>query len=215
MKKFLAMGVIAVSMLFVAACGGGGGGAAPPTIFLAQIFSDQTADGDIAFDPVRRTFTVTNGPATLFFGIDDLDPKLPEYRAFLDFPLDGSTGGYVVPANAVIVSATLELFLTEVSFANVVPTLLDLVPFPVSGLSPFDFDSAPLLFLGLDFFRTDQGNFVTIDVTPLMQEAQRLRLSDFQLRFSLDFALSSFGFVGIEDRPSVTVTAPLLTVEYL
>lgn len=215
MKKFLALGVMAVSMLFVAACGGGGGGAAPPPIFVAQIFSDQAADGDIAFDPVLQTFTITNGPATLFFGIDDLDPNLPEYRAFLDFPLDGSTGGDVVPANAVIVSATLELFLSEVSFANVVPTLLDLVPFPVSGLAPFDFDSAPFLFLGLDFFRLDQGNFVTIDVTPLMQEAQRLRLSDLQLRFVLDFALSSFGFVGIEDRPSVTITAPLLTVEYL
>jgi len=211
MKKFLRLGVIAVVMLSIAACGGCGDSR---TIFVAQIFSDQLADGDIAFDPVLQTFTITNGPETVFFGIDDLDPNLSEYRAFLDFPLDGSNGGDIVPANAVIVSATLELFLNEVSFATAVPTFLDLVPYPVSGLSAQDFDSPPLVFLQLDFFRSDQGNFVTIDVTPLMREAQRLGLSDFQVRLLLDSFVSEFGFVGIEDLPSVTITAPLLTVEY-
>jgi len=70
------------------------------------------------------------------------------------------------------------------------------------------------VFRRLDFFRSDQGNFVAIDVTPLMQEAQRLGLSDFQVRFLLDFSVSDIGFVGIEDLPQVTITAPLLTVEY-
>jgi hypothetical protein len=214
MKKFLGISVVALVVLSFAACGGGGGGGDSRTIFVAQIVSDQRADGDIAFDPVLRTFTVTSGPQTLFFGIDDAGPNLPEYRAFLDFPLDGSTGEDVVPADAVIVSARLELFINEVSFATAVPALVDLVPYPVSGLMPQDFDSSPLLFREFDFFRSDQGNFVTIDVTALMREAQRLGLSDFQVRFLLDPLVSNIGFVGIEDRPNVTITAPLLTVEY-
>ena len=210
MRRLLLLGVAAILALALSGCGDGHG----RTVFVAQILSDQPADGDIAFDPVLQSFTITNGPDTLFFGIDENNPNFPEYRAFLDFPLDGSTGQDVVPANAAIVSATLEVFLNEVSFATVVPTLLDLVPYPVSGLRPQDFNSPPLVFRRLDFFRSDQGNFVAIDVTPLMQEAQRLGLSDFQVRFLLDFSVSDIGFIGIEDLPQVTITAPLLTVEY-
>jgi hypothetical protein len=213
MKKFLRLCVIAVFMISIAACGGGGDGVSQ-TVFVAQIFSDHAVDGDIAFNPVLQTLTITNGPNTLFFGIDDMNPNLPEYRAFLDFPLDGSTGGDIVPADAVIVSATLELFVNEVSFAILVPTLLDLVSYPISGLRPQDFNSPPLVFQRLSFFRSDQGKPVTIDVTPLMREAQRLGLSDFQVRFLLDLAVSDIGFVGIEDLPNITITAPLLTVEY-
>ena len=217
MKKFRTLCVIAAVMISITACGGGGGGGGGDSsrpIFVAQIFSDQPTDGDIAFDPVRKIFTITKGPQTLFFGIDDSDPNLPEYRAFLDFPLDGSTGGDIVPADAVIVSATLELFLNEVSFATTVPTLLDLVPYPLSGLRQQDFDSPPLMFRQLNFFRSDQGKPVSIDVTSLMREAQRLRLSDFQLRFLLDFSTSTFGFVGIVDLPNVIITAPVLNVQY-
>ena len=212
MKKFIKPCIVAVVMIFITACGGGGGDSRP--VFVAQILSDQPADGDIAFDPVLQTFTITNGPQTLFFGIDDGDLNAPEYRAFLDFPLDGSTGEDIVPANAVIVSATLDLFINDVSFAAVVPALIDLVSYPVSGLRPQDFDSPPLIFRPLNFFGSDEGNFVTLDVTPLMREAQRLRLSDFQVRFLLDLAVSNIGFVGIEDRPNITITAPLLTVAY-
>ena len=55
-------------------------------VFVAEIISDQPTDGDIAFDPVLQSYTITQGPDTVFFGIDDSDPNLPEYRAFLDFP---------------------------------------------------------------------------------------------------------------------------------
>src|SRR3989337_3483469 len=202
MRRLLYLGVAAILALAFSGCGGGGGDSR--TVFIAEIVSDQPADGDIAFDPVLGSFTITTGLDTLFFGIDDNDPNFPEYRAFLDFPLDGSTGQDVVPANAAIVSATLKVFLDEVSFATVVPTLIDLVPYPVSGLRPQDFNSPPLVFRRLAFFRSDQGNFVAIDVTPLMQEAQRLGLSDFQVRFLLDFSVSDIGFVGIEDLPQVT-----------
>ncbi len=47
-----------------------------------------------------------------------------------------------------------------------------------------------------------------------MQEAQRLGLNDFQVRFVLDLD-TDIGFVGIEDLFSDSNTAPLLTVKYV
>jgi hypothetical protein len=211
MRKILYMCILACFVAGVGGCSSSKSDEKP--VFSADILSDQPVDGDIAFDPVLNTYFITQGPETLFFGIDDSDLNLPEYRAFLDFPLDGSTGGDVVPANARIVSATLEVFINTVSFARVVPTLLDLVEYPITGLRVDDFDSPPLLTLALDFFEADQGNFVAIDVTALMQEAQRRGLSDLQLRFLLGLD-ADFGFVGIENRPGIALTAPLLVVVY-
>ena len=204
---------LCILIILAPALAGCGGSTEAQPVFTAEILSDHPADGDIAFDPVLRTFTITQGPDTLFFGIDDLDPNLPEFRAFLTFALDGSTGDDVVPAAARIVSATLEVFITEVSFAPVVPTLLDLIVYPISRLRAEDFDSPPLLTQALDLFASDQGAFVSIDVTALMREAQRLGLPDFQVRFLLDLAVD-IGFVGIENLPTVSLTAPLLTVVY-
>lgn len=189
---------------------------APPPLFVADILSDQASDGDIAYYPATDDYFITHGPDVLFFGIDDFEqPNPPEYRAFLDFPLDGSTGYDVVPARARIVSATLEVFIDTVEFAARVPVLIELVSYPVGELRPFDFDSPPLSDhpVALDFFPADIGQFVAIDVTPLMQEAQRFGLLDFQLRFVLDFTTAT-GFVGIEDLPTVALTAPLLSVVY-
>ncbi|RJQ87931.1 MAG: hypothetical protein C4519_00075 [Desulfobacteraceae bacterium] len=209
MRKLFGLCLFTVLALALAGCGGSD----ERRVFEAAILSDQPADGDIAFDPVGQTFTITNGPDTLFFGIDDSDPNLPEFRAFLDFPLDGSTGQDVVPLAARIISATLEVFIDSVSFAPIIPTLLDLVSYPASGLREEDFDSPPLLTQELDFFASDQGRFVSIDVTPLMREAQRLGVADFQVRFLLDLTVD-VGLVGIEDQPIVSITAPLLTVVY-
>lgn len=212
MRRLFYLGFSAILALVLSGCGGGGDSRA---IFVAQIFSDQPTDGDIAFDPVLQTFTITQAPNTLFFGIDELDPDLPEYRAFLDFPLNGSTGQDVVPADAVIVSATLEVTVVEVGFATVVPTLIDLVQYPISGLTQGDYNSDPLVSRALDFLSSDVDRpAVAIDVTPLMREAQRLGLLDFQVRFLLDFVPNAFGFVGIDDRPTVVLTAPLLIVEF-
>lgn len=208
MRKPVGLGVAAILALVLAGCGGDS-----RAVFVAQILSDQPSDGDIRFDPVQSTFLPTQGPVTLFFGIDDNDPDLPEYRAFLDFPLDGTTGQDIVPANAEILTATLEIFIDRVNFADPVPALLDLVEYVPGGLVAADFNSVPLTFRSLDFFATDTGNFVAIDVTPLMREAQRRGLPDFQVRFLLDL-VATFGFVGIEDRPNIALTAPLLTVEY-
>ncbi len=198
--------------MYVSGCGDTG------DVFIAEILSDQPADGDIAFDPVEETFTIFNGPDNLFFGIDEADRNLPEYRAFLSFRLDGTTNEDLIPADAEIKSASLEVFIYEVSFAGTVPTLLDLVPFSINGLNAADFESPPLTFsngsdatLSFDFFSSDQGLFVEIDVTRLMRETQRRGLDDFQVRFLLD-PDEDFGLVGIQDRPNVAMTAPLLTV---
>jgi hypothetical protein len=206
MRRLLYFGMVVFLVLALSGCGGDS-----RTVFVAQILSDQPTDGDIAFDGTN--FAITNGPDTIFFGIDDNDPNFPEYRAFLDFPLDGSTGQDVVPANAVIVTATLEVFIDRVNIPSPVPTLLDLVQYPISGLTSGDFNSVPLEFRSLDFRSSDVGNFVAIDVTLLMRKAQRLGLADFQVRFLLDPEAVA-GFVGIEDRPNIALTAPLLTVEY-
>ncbi|RPI34744.1 MAG: hypothetical protein EHM54_09195 [Nitrospiraceae bacterium] len=158
-----------------------------------DILSDISSDGDIAFDPVLNTFTVTTGPPEVFFGEDSFNDHLPEFRAFLTFPLDGVTGQPVVPGNAEIVSATLEVLVIRVDFTSVIPTFLDLVEYPFRDLSAADFD-APLLtptsYVALDFFSSDLDNFVQIDVTPLMQEAQLQALLNFQVRFGLE-ALAS------------------------
>ncbi len=214
MKRLLYVGIAVVLALSFIGCGEG------RDIYIAGILSDQLADGDIAFDPVQDLYTIVNGPDTLFFGIDEADRNLPEYRAFLDFPLDGSTDGDLVPVDAEILRATLEVYIDEVSFAGIIPTLLELVTFPINGLTSADFDSLPLRFpngrdasISFDLFSRDQGDFVLIDVTSLMREAQRRGLSDFQVRFVLDFD-SDIGLVGIEDRPRVAVTAPLLTVRF-
>ena len=212
MKRPLYILFIIMLALSLSGCGGSS------NIFIAEILSDQLVDGDISFDGV--SYTIANGPDTLFFGIDEADFNVPEFRAFLDFPLDGSLGGDVLPIDAEIVSATLEVFIDEVSFAGTIPALLDLVIYSIDGLTPADFDSSPLRFpdgtdasLEFNFFSFDEGNFVLIDVTSLMREAQRRGLSDFQVRFILDFVTET-GLVGLQDRPNVTVTAPQLTVEF-
>jgi hypothetical protein len=181
--------------------------------FEAYIMSDQDSDGDIAYDAVRRSFTISQGPDFLFFGIDRLSPNHPEYRAFLDFPLDGAAGDDVVPARAKIVSATLEIFIDHVSFASIIPARIDLVNYPAYGLRKEDFVSAPFASQSLDFFASDYGRFVSIDVTHLMRQAQRLGLPEFQVRLLLH-PDADYGLVGIADLPTVSITAPLLNVVY-
>ena len=97
-------------------------GSASPVTLL----SDQPTDGDIAFDPVQNSYTVTHGPDTLLFGIDSDRLNQPVYRAFLDFPLDGSIDQPIIPLNATIHSATLTVFVNFVDFAATVPVRLDL-----------------------------------------------------------------------------------------
>jgi hypothetical protein len=211
MKKLLILGMALILAVSLAGCGGGGDRI---DTVIVQTFSDLNADGDIAFTP-PSTFTFSQDiiprPPSVFFGLDGTGT---EFRAFLDFPLDGSVGGGVVPLGATIVSADIEVFVFNLSLASTVPTLIDLVPFPITHLTPTDFDSAPLATrTPFNFLPTDINNFVRIDVTPLMQEAQRQGLRNFQIRFLLDLVPGAAGLVEIEDGTDLT-TAPILTVEY-
>ena len=206
MRKIGFLGLVGVLALVLAGCGGSDG----PNTVVIQSVSDQPVDGDVGFT-TSSTFLISQADATgnVQYGIDSGGT---EFRAFLDFPLDGSTGGGVVPLNAVIVSADIEVYVNNVSLSTSVPTLLDLVPFSIGGLISADFNSAPLLTrTPFDIRTLDINNFVRIDVTSLMVEAQRLGLRDLQLRFLLDLAATS-GLVQLDD--SVLGRAPLLTVEF-
>ena len=207
MRKLWVLGLAGIFALVLAGCGGGDG---PHTVVIRSL-SDQPVDGDIGFTaPGTFSISQANDTKNVLYGIDSGGT---EFRAFLDFPLDGSNGGGVVPLNAVIVSAGVEVFVNNVSFSSSVPTLLDLAPFPVTGLTSADFDSAPLLTRpSFDLLRSDINNLVRIDVTSLMREAQLRGLNDLQLRFLLDFVHGASGLVEFDD--DLPSRAPLLTVEY-
>ena len=216
MRKIGILGLVGVLAALLAGCGYDNSYYYPPppvgpTTVTIQTLSAQGADGDIGFTP-PGTYSISqaNISQNVLFGID---PFGTEYRAFLAFPLDGSNGGGVVPLGAVIVSADIEFFVNNITLSSTVPTLLDLVPFPITGLTPADFDSPPLLSRGpFNLFLSDVNNFVRIDVTSLMVEAQRQGLPSLQLRFLLDFVPGAAGLVNLDDGPAGS--APLLTVQF-
>ncbi len=157
-----------------------------PGTFVVSILSDQPTDGDIAYDPVLASYTITQAPSTLLIGVDSATLHELEYRAFLDFPLDGSTGEPIIPSDAIIRSATLTVFVNSVEFAANVPILLDLIQYSVNaGLSPGDYSSALLAVRAFHIYHSDVGGDVVLDVTPLMATAQDRGLLDFQVRFLL------------------------------
>jgi len=215
MKRAIFLGMALLLTVLPAGCGDDGD--AFPS-FVEQILSSPASDGDVAFDNVLDSFTISHADRTgnVIFGIDESNADLPEFQAFLTFPLDGSNGGTAIPLNAVIEAADIEVHVDALSFATTVPTRLDLVTYPLTGptSAEFIFPSSPLpfAFRTLDFLDIDRGNFVRIDVTPLMQEAQRRRLPSFQVRFLLDFVPGASGLVTIAD--SGTATAPLLPVQF-
>jgi hypothetical protein len=185
----------------------------PSPTFEAQIISDDTADGDIGLTP-PAAYTISSALDTgnVLAGVDPASGD--EFRGFLDFPLRGSHG---VPWDATIESATLEIFISGVSVSSsdrVLPFIIDLVAFQPPVLAADDFDRTvrpPLLTMPFDFYPSDAGAIVVMDVTALMEEAQFQGLPDFQLRFLLDFSATS-GLIEIDD--SDLETAPLLTVSY-
>ena len=213
MRKLRTLAIVGALALVLAGCSDDD---EESSTFVIQTLSDQQADGDIGFNPLLppdSQYTISQADITgsVLFGID-LDGT--EFRAFLDFPLDGSNGGGAVPLGAEILSADIEVLVNNVAQASTVQTLLDLVPFPVTGLESTDFDSVPIATRSpFNFVRLDIDNFVRIDVTSLMAETQRLGLPDLQLRFLLDFIEGAAGLVELYDGDDPS-GAPLLTVEY-
>ena len=210
----------ASSLIVLAGCGGGGDQIDQPDIVQTQILSDSGFDGDIEqTGPDTATVTQGMGPnvQNVLVGIDP-NPPGDEFRAFLHFPLTGAGG---VPANARIDSAFLEVFIDDLDPTNaVVPVRVELVSFQQPMLAT-DFDRTaqpPLAFVTLSprLGPSDVGKYVPIDVTPLMVEAQRRGLADFQVRIMEDLGPPIDGLFAIDDSTGSNrgKTAPLLTVNY-
>ena len=188
-----------------------------PQIYSSFILSDPAYDGDIAVN-TAGTSTITQGNTqSVFSGID---PETNvEYRAFLDFPL---TGG--VPGNATIDSATLDIVITNIflqSPGNTIPIRIELVSFQPPTLVETDFDRTlqpALAFTTIvpPISSADVGYHVSVDVTSLMTEAQRLGLADFQIRILEDLGFVSPGLIEITDTTGSTREdlAPMLMVSY-
>ena len=176
---------------------------------IVDITSNQTADGNVAFDPVTEEFTTESAAdvEVVAFGIDDGAPDAPEVRGFFDFSRKG-----IVPADADVHAAILEIFVGSVEFADTVPSVLELVHYSTRGPSADDFDSEALGSQTFDVFDSDVGNFIRLDVTDEFLDSLDEGLSHTQFRFSLDPSATR-GFVQIADH-SVD-NAPLLRVKYL
>jgi hypothetical protein len=210
--------LLACTVLGLAGCGGGGDG--PPPSFTTQILSDSAFDGDIE-QSGSSSYTVTQGMSpsvqNVFAGIDPVSGN--EFRAFLDFPLGGPQG---VPGNAGIDSAFLEFFLDDLQpSSTTLPVLVELVSFQPPTLIPTDFDRTiqqPLASVRISppINHADIGTYVSIDVTPLMVQAQRLGLADFQVRVMEDLGPPIAGLMVIDDTTGTdrSTRAPLLTVTY-
>jgi hypothetical protein len=204
-------------LLGLCGCGGGDSGRSQ---VVTYIVSDAAYDGDIE-QTSPGVYVVTQGMSSsvqsVFAGIDPVAGG--EFRAFLDFPLSGAGG---VPGDAIIDSAFLEFFVNGVEPpSGSVPIRVDLVSFQPPTLFGTDFDRsaqpplASVLVQG-DVTRADVGNFVSVDVTPLMIGAQQLGLVDFQVRIMEDLGPAIFTLVEIDDSTGADrrSRAPLLTVTY-
>jgi hypothetical protein len=212
---------IACAALSIAGCGGGDGGSAPPPQpVTTQILSDPGFDGDIQ-QTSPLAFNVTQGMSptvqTVFAGIDPL--TLTELRAFLDFPLTGAGG---VPGDAVIDTAFLDIHVDSLNPAiGTIPILIELVSFQPPTLLDTDFDRTlqpPLASVVVTppINQDDVGTNISIDVTPLMIEAQNLGLVDFQVRIMEDLGPTIPILMEIDDTTGSNrnTFAPLLTVTY-
>jgi hypothetical protein len=220
-RVFLAAAALFI-ILCMTSCGGGSSGNAAPA-FVTQILSDPAFDGTITLDPLASSFTITQGMTpdvqSVFAGIDPATGA--ESRAFLDFPLTGAGG---VPGDAVIVSAILDIVITSIVVdptSATIPVRIDLVSFQPPTLLETDFSRTlqPALVtatISPPLSQADFGAHVSLDVTSLMVEAQRLGLPDFQVRILEDIGATVPGLVEINDTTGAFRgdLAPLLQVTY-
>jgi hypothetical protein len=212
------MAVAASALLLVTGCGGGSDNGAPAQI-VTHILSDSRFDGDIEQTSATSYVVTQVSPdvQSVFAGIDPTAQT--EFRAFLDFPLTGPDG---IPGDAFIDSAFLEVLVNNLIPGNgSVPIRVELVSFQPPTLVGSDFDRAiqpPLVavLVSGNVTSADIGQYVAVDVTPLMVRAQQLGLSDFQVRVMEDLGPPIYTLMEIDDstasdRPQ---RAPLLTVTY-
>lgn len=201
---------MAIAALSLASCGGGD----DRLLFSADIPSNRAVDGFV-------TRTVPIGTDNVFLAQDNgavqagTDPlTLSESRAFLDFPLDGAGG---VPAGARIESAVLHAFVSRIDAASGFrfPLVLEIVPV-FAPLDPSDFGATadPAVSVIFEFSPTrDNGNFVSIDVTPLLRKAIADGSRRLELRVRPGVSAAGPGLAVIEDA-GIFDTAPRLQADY-
>jgi hypothetical protein len=217
MKHTFLAAIMVFSILSLTGCGHDH--SSSPRIISTSILSDPAFDGDIAVNTVGTTTITQGNTQSVFSGIDPVTNV--EYRAFLDFPLGGPGG---VPGSAIIDSAFLDIVITNAFLqlpGNTIPIRIELVSFQPPTLVGTDFDRT--LQPALEFTTimppistADVGNHVSVDVTRLMTEAQRLGLADFQIRILEDLGFVSPGLIEITDTTGVNrrLLAPILQVNY-
>ena len=210
--------LLTLGMLGLSGCGGGDD-PLPPRRITTEILSDSRFDGDIE-EIGSNSYTVTQVSSNIQSVLAGIEPVSGnEFRAFLDFPLDGSNG---VPGRASIDSATLEFYVDSLNpISGTLPIRVDLVAFQPPTLIGTDFDRVqqPALasvVISPDITRTDVAQYVPIDVTPLMREAQRQGLVDFQVRIMEDLGPAIPVLMVIDDTIGANraTYAPQLTVTY-
>lgn len=213
--------LVVVSLLLIALAGCGDSNDHAP-IFVARILSNANLDGDIAktTGPGTAIYTINQGNSQSYFaGFDPADGA--ELRTFLHFDLTGAGG---VPGTATIASATLDFFVDSIlpnQLSTSVPLRLDLVDLDPPALVADDYErnlqpALASMTISPPITLSDFGQHVTVDVTTLMREAQRLNLPRFQLRILRDPGTTIPGLVEINDTTGVNrnVLAPLLEVSY-
>jgi len=192
----------------------------PPT-YGTVILSDPAYDGDIRRDPGTGLYTIAQGNTeSVYVGIDPATGA--ESRAFLYFPLRDIDG---IPPYAVIVSATIDMVISSIvpqPLVGTIPIRIDLVSFQPPTLVGTDFDrtlqpALATVTISPPISDADFGNHIVVDVTPLLIEAQRLGLANFQIRILREEILPvSPGLIEINDTTGANrmALAPLLQVTY-
>ncbi|HBG05220.1 MAG: hypothetical protein A2075_05940 [Geobacteraceae bacterium GWC2_58_44] len=206
MKRIFLALMMMCAVLAVTGCGGGDHDDRR-TVFTTDIFSDETVDGYVRNFFNSNIFEVVQPAPSIFAGVHPFTGD--EYRGFLDFPLDS------IPLGASIESATLDIFLRDVlAPAGSVQMRIELVQLVASAtlLTDLDYDEPALTSTVVPFaVGSATRGFISIPITPLVAQAQALRLDNFQIRIMQEF-VGPDGRIEIDD--TVTATAPLLTVSY-
>jgi hypothetical protein len=202
MKRILLAATILSIFFALNGCGSHDTVYVTPVTYQAQIYSDPVYDGYINL----ASATSYIGTPSVFAGIDPVTAN--EFQAFLHFPLGQ------VPGNAIIVSAYIDIFISSINLpTGKLPILIELVGSETPIFYRDYFDDIlfpPLQSITTAIYSRDVGRNVRLNVTALMEEAQYLRLPDFQIRILEDLGFVDPGLIEINDNEY----PPLLTVNY-
>ena len=188
------------------------------------VYSDLSVDADITRDLGTGLLSdpfFASDTGNVLAGITFVLPSGPstaDTRGFLQFPLSN------IPVGAQIDFASMTIFLDAVTLSETAlysPFFLDLIDtvlYPEPIVSS-DYSSGYVATRSFNFMSADQGNFVEIEVTSLLREAQALTLPSFRVRIGFDNEVyqsdlsKTRGLVQIYDGAD-ELFVPILRVDY-